>query len=459
MKSKLLEQIKEIAPKLLSIEDLWTNRDQHYHTFLSLGFPDDKVEQWRQTPINDQLNKPLYYVTDNSPKQIERLDDYFSCPIENFEKYLFLIHNGAPLYSDQVIFKDPNTGMIAGSLRHAFLLFPDIFNKYFDNIADPAYNGFVALNMSLASNGFFLYVPSGVKVKLPVQLINYSKGDDNPFIQSRNLIILDDNAEITFLQCDDTHMSVDNSFYNILTEFYIGKGATLYHYKLQNKSNNSSLINTMFFTLNESSNLHSLSLTYNGGFIRNETIINMDAPEANAKIYGLGLIDRQQIIENLAFINHNAKNCTSYQTFKNIIDEEGRGLFNGHIKVMPGAQKTSAYQLTRNILLTDEARIFVKPFLEIYADDVKCSHGSSIGKLDDEALYYLMQRGICEKNAKLLLMYAFTNDIVAEIHISDLKKQTIGMINRKLKGELSACDQCILGCTKFEIPELDFSDF
>ena len=132
MKSKLLEQIKEIAPKLLSIEDLWTNRDQHYHTFLSLGFPDDKVEQWRQTPINDQLNKPLYYVTDNSPKQIERLDDYFSCPIENFEKYLFLIHNGAPLYSDQVIFKDPNTGMIAGSLRHAFLLFPDIFNKYLD---------------------------------------------------------------------------------------------------------------------------------------------------------------------------------------------------------------------------------------------------------------------------------------------------------------------------------------
>jgi Fe-S cluster assembly protein SufD len=101
----------------------------------------------------------------------------------------------------------------------------------------------------------------------------------------------------------------------------------------------------------------------------------------------------------------------------------------------------------------------VKPFLEIYADDVKCSHGYSIGKLDDEALYYLMQRGICEKNAKLLLMYAFTNDIVAEIHISDLKKQTIGMINRRLKGELSACDQCILGCTKFEIPELDFSDF
>lgn len=456
MKNELLEQIKEIAPKLLNLEELWTQRNQHYHTFLSLGFPNNKIEQWRQTPIDEVMNKDFHYVINNSPIQIEKIQKYLTCTIENFEKYLFLIHNGSYIYTDQPIYHDEETGILAGSLRHAYVLFPEIFNKYFDTIADPTYNGFVALNMSLASSGFFLYIPAGVKVNIPIQLINYSDGDDNPFMQSRNIIIIDDDAEVTFLQCDDTYQANDNSFSNILTEFYLGKNAKLYHYKLQNKSNYSSLINTMFFKLKESSFMHSLTLTYNGGFIRNESIIDMDELGAEAKMYGLGLIDRTQIIENLGFIHHNAENCNSYQAFKNIIDEKGRGLFNGHITVMPGAQKTNAYQIARNILLTSEARVFVKPFLEIYADDVKCSHGSSIGKLDDDALFYLMQRGICERNAKLLLMYAFTSDIVDKIHIEDLKKQTIGMINRRLNGELTSCDQCVLGCTKFEIPEIDF---
>ncbi|HQI70669.1 MAG TPA: SufD family Fe-S cluster assembly protein [Bacteroidales bacterium] len=172
---------------------------------------------------------------------------------------------------------------------------------------------------------------------------------------------------------------------------------------------------------------------------------------SEAKVYGLYLMDREQHVDNQVYVDHQVPETLSYEQFKGIIDENASAVFNGHIHVCPDAQKTEAYQSNKNILLTDTARVTTKPFLEIYADDVKCSHGATVGQLDPEAMFYLKSRGICDRNAKMLLMYAFAGEIANKINIEVLRNRIDAMIVKRLKGELSICDQCVLHCKENEM--------
>jgi Fe-S cluster assembly protein SufD len=275
-----------------------------------------------------------------------------------------------------------------------------------------------------------------------ISIINWNEG---LFIQTRNLVILGKNSKITMVHCDDS-TNEEAMFSNSVTEVFIDENAHLEHYKLQNLNNQSTLMNAIWFRQMKNSSLKSNAITLNGGLIRNYTHTVLDGEGASAEVYGVYLMDKSQHVDNQVFIDHAKPNCFSNELFKGILDEEASAVFNGHILVRKDAQQTNAFQNNKNILMTDTAKAYAKPFLEIYADDVKCSHGATIGQLDPEAMFYLRSRGICAANARLLLLYAFAREVVDKISIEALKMRVYDMIRKRLKGELNICDTCALHC-------------
>lgn len=452
----IYKKIIDRADESLRNAPLWQGRDAAYHSFLSNGFPNSELEKWKNTPLEQFLKLDYDYIQTNEPNNKIDINKVFQCEIHHFDTFMFSIYNGAYLYQHQAI-NDIGQGVIAGSIGLAYEKHPEIFEKYFGKAIETGHNGLVSLNAALATSGFFIYVPDNVIVEKAVQLVNLIDSPHHPFIQSRNLIILGKNAKLTFLQCDDS-LNDQQSFLNSVSEFIIEEGSKLELYKLQNKDNSSVLINTSFFNIHRNATLLNNTITYNGGTVRNENIVNLDGEGAHADVSGLYLVDKKQHVDNQVLIRHNVPHCTSNELFKGILDDQATVAFNGHIIVAPGAQKTEAYQSNKNILLTNDAHVFAKPFLEIYADDVKCSHGATVGQLDLEALFYIKQRGICEKNAKLLLMYAFADEIVQKVEIESLRNRTSDMVSRRLKGELHVCDQCILHCSDSEFPVFEIDE-
>lgn len=350
------------------------------------------------------------------------------------------------MFSEENSLRKLSNGIVIGSTRRAMQEYPELFEKYFGscNINDD--NGFYDINTALWQDGFFIYTPKNVVAERPIQIIKISDEDNNPFIQTRNLIIIESNAQLQIIDCDDS-IKEQSSFVNSYTEIIIGENAQLENYKLQNMNDNSSLLNTNTVKQSSNSRLQTHVVSFNGGKIRNNIFVDINGEGAECNIYGLYLVDKTQHVDNQVKVNHNVANCNSNEKFKGILDNEATAVFNGHVLVAPNAQKTNAYQNNSNIILTDKAKINTMPFLEIYADDVKCSHGSSIGQLDQEAMFYMQQRGISKENARMLLMYAFAAEISNNIGIEALRERIDDMIKRRLKGELSCCENCVFQCS------------
>ena len=219
---------------------------------------------------------------------------------------------------------------------------------------------------------------------------------------------------------------------------------------MQNNTNHSSMISSVYFHQEKNSNITTNTITLNGGLIRNNLSVAVNGENCQSNLYGIYLADRNQVVDNHTFVDHIKPNSTSNELFKGVIDEQAKVIFSGRILVRKDAQKTNAYQSNKNILLTDEATINTKPSLEIYADDVKCSHGATVGQLNPDALFYMRSRGISEDNAKMLLMNAFVEEVASKISIEPLRERVCNLISKRLKGELSICDQCVLHCKKNE---------
>ena len=251
--------------------------------------------------------------------------------------------------------------------------------------------------------------------------------------QSRELIEYD----------DDAHLSPDPK----VTEIVLNENSSLELYVLQNVNNEASIRREFKIRQLADSRLKIVVITFNGGDIRNRYTVNLDGEGADTQIHGLYHIDKTQQVENHLKVNHNVPHCTSNEKFKGILDDEATSIFNVHVYVAKGAQKTDAQQNNSNILLTSKAKINSQPFLEIYADDVKCSHGTSTGQLDQEAMFYMRQRGISKANARILLMYAFAAEVSNHIGNEMLHEHIDDMIKRRLRGELSSCETCVLRCS------------
>ncbi|MDA3907254.1 MAG: Fe-S cluster assembly protein SufD [Bacteroidales bacterium] len=415
--------------------------------FNRLGFPHKKLEKWRSTDIKTSMSFDYSMATkDFLMKDI--LEEVFECDVKELDSYVMNLYKGRFVYKEKPL-HTLSEGVIVGSLSAAFDKYPELVKKHFGKFAKTENNAFNALNTALFLDGLFVYVPKNVTVEKPLQLINAVGTSDDVFVQNRNLVILEENSQLTLIHCDDSY-NYKRSFTNSVTEIILGANASLDHYRLQNINNNSSLISSVAVEQARDSRLSTNSIILNGGLIRNETYTKLNGEGAHADILGVYLADKNQHIDNQVFVDHAVPNCTSNELFKGILDDYARAVFNGHILVRRDAQKTLAYQNNANIILTDKAMINTKPFLEIYADDVKCSHGATVGQLDESALFYIRQRGISEDNARMLLMYAFAAEVTQEIKIDSLRDRIEDMVKKRLRGELSICDQCVLQCSSPE---------
>lgn len=306
-------------------------------------------------------------------------------------------------------------------------------------------------------NGLFIFIPDYKEVDIPFQMLDIIKAEYPILIQTNNIVILGENAKLKLIHCDDT-VNNNKSISDIRTNVYLDNKSVLEYYKMENINNNSSISNKTVFHLEQESELKTFWLSINGGDIKNNLTVNFEGEYARAELNGLYLTDKEQIVDNKVFVYHKKPNCYSNQLYKGILDDSAKGDFNGHVYVSEGATKTIAYQNNNNILLTDKAVVNTQPFLEIYNDDVKCSHGATIGQLDDQAMFYLRSRGISERSSRMLLMYAFCNDVLLKASIIELKDRLGDIIKRRLHGELSTCENCVLHCSTPDLAfEIDLS--
>ena len=422
-------------------------RQESFNDFLKLDFPTTKLETWKDTDLRKVLERDYSFYFEPEKEDID-IDKIFQCEIPDFDTHIISMYNGWYVYRDKPMLTLPN-GTMVGSFARALKDHPDLVLKHYNKYAKGNINGLNALNTAYAQDGIFIYVPDGVEAYKTIQMVNVLNREDNLFVQNRNLVILGKNSKLTLVHCDDSH-NHNSSFTNTVTEVFLDEGANLDHYKLQNLNNNSSLINSTFFHQERDSNLTTFAVSLNGGLIRNDLRVKLNGQGSNADILGLYLVDKEQHVDNQVFVDHAQPHCNSNELFKGILDDHATAVFNGHVLVRKDAQKTNAFQTNRNILLTDKATINTKPFLEIYADDVKCSHGATVGQLDEDALFYIKSRGISQYNAKLLLMYAFAAEVISKITLQPLKDRIDDLVKKRLRGELAVCDQCVLHCKNQE---------
>ena len=443
--SMLIDQYEAHREELAAsdIPSVTSLRDKAFTAFRSTGFPDSSQEKWRNTSIED-LWEDTYEHHIGPMKSDRNVEELFRCEVHNFDTEIVSLLNGWHVNNDGEL-RTLADGVIMGSIQSAMKAYPALFEKYFCQICDENPNGFVSINTAMMQDGVFIYVPDGVVADKTIQIIKMIDRKEQVFVQTRNLIVLGKNSQLSLMHCDDS-INQQSSLVNTVTEIFLDENASLELYKLQNLNDQSGLVNSTFVRQMANSNLKTNTLTFNCGLIRNNITVHLDGAGAHADVLGLYLMDKQQHIDNQIQINHNVAHCTSNELFKGILDEEASAVFNGYIYVARDAQKTNAYQNNNNILLKPTATINTMPFLEIYADDVKCSHGATIGQLDQEAMFYLRSRGIAADNARLLLMYAFAADIINHISIEPLRQRIDDMVKKRLRGELSVCDKCILHC-------------
>ena len=367
----------------------------------------------------------------------------FKCDVPGISSYLYFVVNDAFYPVNIERNNSLPEGVIIGSLKKAAEEHPELVKKYFGKLSEKQQDGLVAFNGAFAQDGFFMYVPKNVVLDKPVQLINIMRSSVDFMAISHNLIILDEGARAQLLVCD--HTSDDVRFLcNRVTEVFVGENASYEHYKLENVHNKTTNLCTLLVDQDTSSRFLGNVITLHNGLTRNNIEIDLDGEHCETLMCGMALADKNQQIDNFTSVIHNKPNSHSTELFKYVLDDSAKGGFTGKLYVAKDAQKTQAYQTNRNILLKASAKMRTKPQLEIYADDVKCSHGATIGQLDDKAMFYMRQRGIPESEARLLLMYAFTADVIENIRIDALQDRIKMLVEKRLRGELSKCEGCVI---------------
>jgi Fe-S cluster assembly protein SufD len=418
------------------------SRKKAFESFRRLGIPTKRYEAYKYTNLEQYLTGAEYGY-ELSPLTSEiNLDDIFHCDIPELATHIALVLNGFYYQHNRPV--ELPEGVILCGLAEATKKYPEIVEKHYGKYADSNTDSLVALNSMFSQDGIFLYVPQNVVIETPIQIINVAYSFKNLRINRRNLIIIEDNAQASILFCD--HSLCAKSFItNSLTEMYVGESATLDFTRLQNENSNSSQISNNFTYQKANSNATNNTLSLHGGLIRNNVFVKLDGERAHNNTFGLFLADGEQHMSTYTNIHHAKPHCTSDQLIKGVLDEKSTGAFNGMIYVDKGAIKTAAYQRNNNILLSNTAKMNTKPQLEIYNDDVKCSHGATIGQLDSNALFYIRSRGISYDEAQHLMMYAFANEVIGKIKLDALRERIIDMVDKRLRGELAACTNCNLG--------------
>ena len=430
-------------------------RDEAFEDFKRQGFPSKKVERYKYTDIH-KLFEPDYGVNLNR-LQIP-VDPYqaFRCDVPNLSTSLYFVVNDS-FYNTTPQLPAPikggakggvlPEGVIIGSLRD----YPEFVAKYYSKLAKTSEDAITALNTMLAQDGMLVYVPKNVKVDRAIQVINILKATpqnaqrvvSDLMVNRRVLIILEEGAELKMLFCD--HAADDKNFLATqVIEAYVGENASLDLYCLEETHYKNVRLSNVYIDQQANSRVNHNVITLHNGVTRNKLDLTFSGEGAECQCYGCVIADKQQHVDNNTLITHKVPHCTSNELYKYVLDDKSTGAFAGRVLVEHGAQKTSSQMTNQNLTATKEARMYTQPMLEIYADDVKCAHGSTVGQLNDAALFYMRQRGISLDEAKLLLQNAFINEVIDKMQLEPLRDRLHYLVEKRFRGELNKCDGCKL---------------
>ena len=438
----MTQVIEKLQPWIAAVEQrpagaarwLQDLRDAAAARFTAIGFPTIRDEDWKFTnvaPIASTEFQPAGEVVVN-PAELDALP-YATAP------FRITVVNGrfSPALSR---LQDLPHGVRAGSLAAAVAEHPDVVPRYYGQLADFHTRGFVALNTALAGDGAYLSIPDGAIVETPIEILFLAAGDSSTAMtQARTLIVAGERSQVRIVE---TYAALRNGTYftNAVTELVAADGAVVDHYKVQQEGLDAYHVATMQINAQRSANVSSHSFSLGAKFARNDVNAVLAGEGAEVTLNGLYLADGDRLIDNHTAIDHTKAHCPSHEIYKGILGGRARAVFNGKIIVRQDAQKTDAKQTNRALLLSDNASINTKPQLEIFADDVKCTHGATIGQLDEEALFYLRARGLTFFEARDLLIHAFAGEVIDRVQIEDLRRGLEAELYAQLAKDLADID-------------------
>lgn len=403
-------------------------RSEAIKNFEIKGFPTKKEEAWKYTSLKNLQNTDFsIFPKEENTLEYKDVKKYF---IHEIDTYKIVFVDGIySSYLSETTHDGVDICLMSAALTKP--MYKQVIDVYFNKIASKD-ESLTSLNTAFSREGAYIYIPKNKMPKKPVEILHFATGNEaSLMLQPRNLIVVEENAE---LQVIERHQSLTSNevLTNSVTEIFAAKSAIVDYYKIQNDNATASLIDNTYIDQKVKSVVKIHSFCFGGKLTRNNLNFYQNGEYIDSTLKGVTILGEKQHVDHHTLVHHKQPNCESHQDYKGIYGENSTGVFNGKIIVDKIAQKTDAFQQNNNILISDKATINSKPQLEIFADDVKCSHGCTIGQLDNEALFYLQTRGIPEKEARALLMYAFANNVLASVRIPELKTRINKLIAKKL---------------------------
>ena len=426
--------IEEPCAELLNRE-----RAKAYTSFKAMGFPSAKEEVYRYTDVC-----PIF--AENYGMNLGRLDvpinprEIFSCDVPNLHTHQEYIVNDTYFSKDGA--EALPEGVILGSLNEIATKNPALLEPYYNALAKGG-DGVTMFNTTFAQDGLVLYVSKNSCVERTVQLMNVLRSNVDLLTNRRLLIVLEEGAQASMLVCDHAVEKIKSLSVQVV-EVFVGRNARLDLCELEETHGENVRLSQLFVKQEAGSSFNHTTITLTNGLTRNSARVSLEGEGAEVNMYGLAITDKKQHVENNTLVDHVVGRCTSNELYKYILDEESKGVFSGKMLIRKDAQQTNSRQTNRNLCLTKCARMYAQPQLEIYADDVKCGHGSTVGQLDENALFYMQQRGIPADEAKHLLMFAFAGEVIDAIKLDALRERLHILVEKRFRGELNRCKGCSL---------------
>lgn len=414
-------------------------RDTAFEDFKRQGFPSRKVERYKYTSM-EKLFAPDYGVNVNRVEFPVNPYSVFSCDVPNLSTSLYFVVNDS-FYKKAL----PKVGLPEGvevmSLKDAADERPELVGKYYGQIAKTSEDAVTALNTMLAEDGLFIHVGKNVKADRAIQVVNILRSDVDLMVNRRVLIVMDEGAEAKLLFCDDS--ADDRNFLGTqVIEAYVGENASLDLYCLEETHDKNTRVSNVYIEQQANSRVNHNVITLRNGITRNRLDLVFKGEGAECWCNGCVIADKSQHVDNNTLIDHQVGHCDSHELYKYVVDDDAIGAFAGRVLVRHDSQKTTSDERNQNLVMTKRARMYTQPMLEIYADDVKCSHGSTVGQLNDAAMFYMQQRGIDEHEAKLLLEFAFIGEVIDQIKLEPLRDRLHQLVEMRFRGELGKCSNC-----------------
>lgn len=422
-------EVVNLVDKNLSLNPaIFAVRKEALEVFQRLGLPENKTEEYKYTPITRLLQKNFNFET---PSSISRDFDPHGLIIPSVEANVIILINGIFSSEHSSVISPPGEVQIY-NLSQALAEGDSVALEHFAKYADSNADGFIAWNTASWNHGVFIRIPENAIVKKPILIYNIHDAREGQVVSAnRNLFVVGRSSEVTIIEKYDS-VGESNHFSNTVTEVVVGENAGLDFYTIQNDTGNRYQYGLTHIHQLNSSRVNTFTFTLNGKLVRNNLRLSLDGEGIESHMFGLYLITGDTMADNHTVVDHRKPNSFSNEIYKGIMDGNSKGVFNGKIYVRPHAQKTNAFQANRNILLSDKATVNTKPQLEIWADDVKCSHGCTTGQLDEEAMFYLQTRGINKETARAMMLYAFALEILKNVKHPELKAYFDQLVSERL---------------------------